>query len=65
MSEKAELLGFNAKDAFDASQLLETTERSKALLAIKDELIKRKDEVFAANELDLKVNRFLLKEIDF
>ncbi|TIC27531.1 gamma-glutamyl phosphate reductase [Wallemia mellicola] len=62
MSEKAELLGFNAKDAFDASQLLETTERSKALLAIKDELIKRKDEVFAANELDLKEAALLVEQ---
>lgn len=55
MADKAEMLGYKAKEAFDASQLLESSERSKALLAIRDELLSRKEEVFAANELDLKV----------
>ncbi|EOR01172.1 hypothetical protein E3P92_01751 [Wallemia ichthyophaga] len=62
MSDNAELLGYKAKEAFDASQLLESTQRSNALLAIRDELQHRKEEVYAANERDLKEAATLVEQ---
>lgn len=44
-----------AKVAFEASQLIPSAERIRALHAIKAELDKRKDEILAANREDLQV----------
>ena len=60
MNENAQNLGLNAKTAFDQSQLLNKEEKSKALLNIKDELIKRKLEIFEENEKDLKVSILII-----
>ncbi|TIA89904.1 hypothetical protein E3P99_01801 [Wallemia hederae] len=61
-AQSAESLGYKAKEAFDASQLLDTTVRSNALLAIREELVSRKAEVFAANEEDLKEASVLVEQ---
>jgi hypothetical protein len=45
-----------AKVAFEASQLLEATERIKALHSIREELEARKTEIFEANKQDLQVS---------
>ena len=41
--------------AFEASQLVDSSERVKALHAIKDELESLKEDIRAANKLDLEV----------
>ena len=45
-----------AKLAFEASQLVEQSERVKALLTIRDELQARKKEILDANARDMEVN---------
>ncbi|GAA5849059.1 hypothetical protein JCM8547_006429 [Rhodosporidiobolus lusitaniae] len=43
-----------AKEAFDASQLLDSSERHRALLALKDALTQHKDEILEANKRDIE-----------
>jgi glutamate-5-semialdehyde dehydrogenase len=43
-----------AKEAFDASQLLDSSERHRALLALKEALTVFKDEILKANALDIQ-----------
>ena len=49
-----------AKAAFEASQLIDSSERVKALHLIKDELELLKNEIQDANKADMEVNSFLL-----
>lgn len=44
-----------AKAAFEASQLIDSSERVQALHLIKGELEEHKDEILAANKEDLEV----------
>lgn len=49
-----------AKEAFDASQLLDSSERHTALLALKQALTDAKEEILQANRQDIEVRvRFL------
>ena len=43
-----------ARDAFTASQLLDASERHLALIAVKDALTEAKQEILAANKLDIQ-----------
>lgn len=45
----------SAKAAFEASQLIDSSERVQALHLIKGELEELKDEILAANKEDLEV----------
>ena len=49
----AESIAKEAKAAFEASQLIDASERGKALSFIKDELELRKDDIRRANEIDM------------
>lgn len=51
----AEQVARLAKESFDASQLLPASERHKALLAIRDALVASKQDILAANALDMQV----------
>lgn len=51
----AEQVARTAKESFDASQLLDSAERHKALIALKDALTMHKDEILKANRLDIEV----------
>lgn len=53
----AEQVARTAKEAFDASQLLDSSERHRALLALKEALTLNKDEILAANAKDIEVGR--------
>lgn len=44
-----------AKLAFEASQLLDATERAKALRAIREELERQQSEILDANKQDMQV----------
>ena len=55
-SSSAETIAISARRAFEASQLVDTSERNVALEAIKTVLEKRKDEVLAANKKDMEVS---------
>ncbi|KAM0751337.1 gamma-glutamyl phosphate reductase [Meredithblackwellia eburnea MCA 4105] len=50
----AEDVAKTAKQAFDASQLLDSSERHNALVALRKALTESKDEILAANALDIK-----------
>ena len=54
-----------AKAAFEASQLIDSSERVKALHLIKNELELLKNEIQDANKADMEVNSFLLLGSDF
>lgn len=54
----AEQIAKAAREAFEASQLVAAEERNVALVAIRQELQERKDEILAANEKDLQVSSF-------
>lgn len=54
-----------AKAAFAASQLIPSQERIHALQSIKAELESRKDEILAANRLDLQVSLLCMNFIPF
>ncbi|TFK26222.1 gamma-glutamyl phosphate reductase [Coprinopsis marcescibilis] len=54
MASGAQDIAKGAKAAFDKSQLVPASERVLALKIIRDELAARKDEILAANALDLK-----------
>lgn len=60
----AEAVAKAAKTAYDASQLLDASERTKALVALKLALTEAKDEILAANALDLQVSRPGLDQLD-
>ena len=49
-----------AKAAFETSQLIDSSERVKALHLIKDELELLKNEIQDANKADMEVSSFLL-----
>lgn len=51
----AEQVARTAKEAFDASQLLESSERHAALLALKRALTDAKEEILQANRQDIEV----------
>lgn len=51
----AEQLARTAKEAFDASQLLPSSVRHDALVALKDALTTSKSDILAANALDMQV----------
>jgi glutamate-5-semialdehyde dehydrogenase len=51
----AEVVAKAAKKAYDASQLLDASERTVALVALKLALTQAKDEILAANALDIAV----------
>ncbi|KAK4055803.1 glutamate-5-semialdehyde dehydrogenase [Microbotryomycetes sp. JL221] len=53
----AEQVAKQAKEAFDASQLLPTSERRRALLCIKDALVESKQAILEANALDMQAAR--------
>lgn len=52
----AEQVARTAKESFDASQLLDSAERHKALIALKQALTDSKDEILQANKLDIEVS---------
>lgn len=56
----AEQVARTAKESFDASQLLDSAERHKALIALKQALTDHKDEILKANQLDIAVSNSLL-----
>ncbi|GAA6022083.1 hypothetical protein JCM11491_004746 [Sporobolomyces phaffii] len=70
----AEQVARTAKESFDASQLLDSAERHKALIALKQALTTHKDEILTANRLDIeaakeqvalgKMSSSLLKRLD-
>jgi glutamate-5-semialdehyde dehydrogenase len=51
----AESIARAAKQAFEASQLMQSSERIKALTAIKHELAASKTEILEANRKDMEV----------
>jgi len=55
----AERVARTAKESFDASQLLDSAERHKALIALKQALTDSKDEILQANKLDIEVSTLL------
>jgi glutamate-5-semialdehyde dehydrogenase len=52
----AEAVARSAKEAFDASQLLDSSDRHKALLSLRDALASSKQRILDANAKDVKVN---------
>ena len=52
----AEAVARAAKEAFDSSQVLDASERMRALEAVRRGLVEAKDEVLAANAKDLEVS---------
>lgn len=51
----AEQIAKQAKDSFDASQLLDAQERHRALVALKDALTAAKADILQANKQDIEV----------
>jgi gamma-glutamyl phosphate reductase len=54
----AESIARTAKQAFEASQLISSLERTQALTAIKHELAASKSEILQANKKDMQVCHF-------
>ena len=54
-----------AKAAFEASQLIDSSERVQALQLIKTELEGLRDEIYAANKEDLVVSSLRLSSIHY
>lgn len=52
----AEQVARTAKESFDASQLLDSSERHKALVALKEALTVSKSAILQANALDIEVS---------
>ena len=52
----AEQIARDARSAYEASQLVDSSERDSALFKIRDLLVERKQEVFDANQKDLDVS---------
>lgn len=59
LSESAESIAKAAKEAFEVSQLIPVSERTRALTAIKHELESSKAEILEANMRDMEVRFFL------
>ena len=55
MTGSTEEIARKAKAAFEASQLVDSSERIKALNLIKEHLVELKDEIQKANKADLEV----------
>lgn len=55
LSSHSRLTRRGLQEAFDASQLLDSSERHKALVALKEALTTSKDRILAANALDIQV----------
>lgn len=55
-TNSAEQIARDARSAYEASQLVDSSERDVALFAIRDLLVERKQEVFDANQKDLDVS---------
>lgn len=51
----AEQIALDAKLSFDASQLVDSHERHKALVALKEALTTAKSDILAANQRDIEV----------
>ena len=62
MSLGAEAIAQTAKAAFDASQLVTSAERTRALLEIRKELEANKDAILRANGEDMAVRFTLMRE---
>lgn len=56
----AEQVARTAKESFDASQLLDSAERHRALVALKQALTEHKDEILRANKVDIEVRPLAL-----
>jgi len=54
-SSTAEVIARSAREAFEASQLIDVSERDVALKAIREILKTSKDEVLSANKQDMEV----------
>lgn len=63
-AESAESIAKAAKDAFEASQLIPVSERTRALSAIKHELELSKTEILEANRKDMEVCSLLSLNCD-
>ena len=59
-SRTAENIALAARRAFEASQLIDPSERDVALKAIKRKLLERKSDVLSANQRDMEVYFILL-----
>lgn len=57
MSLSAETIAQTAKAAFEASQLISSTERTRALHEIRNELAANKESILRANGEDMAVRR--------
>lgn len=55
LSSSAETIARAAREAFEASQLVDPEKRNDALRSIRDVLKENKDEILAANEKDMEV----------
>jgi glutamate-5-semialdehyde dehydrogenase len=55
-SNAAESIAIAARRAFEASQLVEVSERDVALKAIRDKLEQAREEVIEANKKDMEVS---------
>ena len=55
----AQSIAIAARHAFEASQLVDPTQRNVALQSIHSVLVKRKEEVLVANKQDMEVRRCL------
>lgn len=62
-STSAEGIAISARRAFEASQLVDVSERNIALEAIRFKLEQAKDEVLSANKKDMEVRSHLLVAI--
>ena len=62
MSQAVEAIAKNAKRAFESSQLLDVSERVRALNLIKDELEALRSQIQDANKADMQV-RFEFTEL--
>ena len=54
-SNAAEGIAKSAREAFEASQLVDVRERNIALQSIRKVLLERKDDVLVANKKDMEV----------
>lgn len=59
----AEQIALDAKLSFDASQLVDSHERHKALVALKDALTTAKSDILAANQRDIEVRPLSLAHL--
>jgi len=55
-SNVAENIAKSAREAFEASQLVDVSERNVALQAIRKVLLEKRDDVLAANKKDMDVS---------